>query len=612
MAELSKEACPYCGKSIEVPYGYNVPCPECGGSLNVKREPSSAPGRIGHSGPVTVHQGRTIRPLTPANYRPSGETLHVGQTGSRVSSTGITYADIGGLDDVIEELDMLVNGPVKYPEVWKQLGAKRTRALLLTGPPGCGKTLLVQALATETRRKCQVVQGAEIKGWLQGASEGNLIAAYNSVKPDGILVIDEVDAIGGKRDTMVNETNISIVSTLCSIMDGAQRSDKVTIIGTTNKPHMLDSALRRPGRFDLEFHVPPPSEAGRQDILAIHTRGMPLADNVDLSDIAKSSHGFTGADIAGVCSKVSQMLMRRAAQQLRDGMSSADVVSSLAITHSEFAAIVAETLPSLIREGYIQADEVHWSDVGGLEGVKKDLLQTIVWPLEHKDMLKQLNLRRLRGMLLYGPPGCGKTLLGKAVATESGYNFLAVNGPALLSKWMGSTEEAIRDLFNKARLAAPCIVFLDELESVAPTRGRGINTAMDRAVSQLLAELDGVRATADIFVIGATNRPELVDPAFLRPGRLDLQFEVPPPDLEARREILTIHLKGTPTTEGVSPEHLAEITEGFSGAMLELVCTEAKRLVMESGLRQGKSAGELVVSQRDLLQSVSQLADRAF
>lgn len=603
---MPKEICPYCEQEVDFEWGRKVRCPNCGEKVDVFDDEHPLV-------PLTTSSGYRTGSLMPKNLPSGSGRLHEGGSGGVGRGTGVSYSDIGGLENLIFELDLVVNGAKKHPQIWARLGRKHTRAVLLSGPPGCGKTLLAQALANQTGRKVCLIQGAEIKGWRQGASEGNLKAAYESVRPNGILIIDEIDAIGGKREQMVNETNVSIVSTLCSILDGAGQKDEVVVIATTNKPHMLDAALRRPGRFDLEITVPPPDEAGRKQIFEIHTKGMPMAPEVNLDKLAKRAHGFTGADIAGICAKISQKLLQRAVKELKEGSAEEKIIQNLCISQDEFSQIIAETIPSLIREGFVEIARVPWTDIGGLEEAKKELQRVVIWPLKYADLIKKMNLRQPKGMLLYGPPGCGKTLLAKGVATESEYNYLAVNGPALLSKWVGSAEEATRDLFWKARLARPCIIFLDEVESLAPVRGRSLGSDVtDRVVSQLLAEIDGVGALSDVFIIAATNRPDLVDPALLRPGRLDLQYEIPLPDAKARAEIIEIHLRNILVKiDDINIDWLVEATEGCSGAMIEWMCTSAKRMALERHIQSGMKE-ELKITTGDFQTTLEEIEERKY
>lgn len=598
---MPREICPYCNKKVTFPYGRNVPCPQCDQKVNIFDDEHPLEKR-------PVDSGYRVSLLS--EYTPRTAELHEGRPGNLAPSSGITYKHIGGLDEVITELDLMVNGARKYPELWKHLGRKLTRGVLLCGPPGCGKTLLAQAVANETSRKVCLIQGAEIKGWRQGASEGNLTSAFGSVRPNGILIIDEIDAIGGKREQMVNETNTSIVSTLCSLLDGAKNKDEVIVIATTNKPHMLDNALRRPGRFDVEINIGPPNLAGRIQIFAIHTDGMPFAQDFDLDALAKRAHGFTGADIAGACTHLQQLLLKRAVEKIRKGIPQKEIIKDSIVTQAEFYQIIDDTVPSLLRESFIEVSKMSWEDIGGLDQVKQELQKIVIWPLRYKEELQKLYLRQPKGMLLFGPPGCGKTLIAKAMAHESEYNFLTVNGPALLSKWVGSTEEAIRDLFWKARMAKPCVIFFDEIEAIAPVRGRATGGEVtDRAVSQLLAEIDGVSATQDIFVMAATNRPDLVDPALLRPGRLDLQFEISLPDKQARKKIFEIHLHEAPV-QNVNLEQLAELTDGFSGAEIEWASTSAKKRALERYIMSKNDESLLALIHNDLVSAIHEINKR--
>lgn len=596
---MPRETCPYCGERVELPYGRNIPCPSCREKVNVFDDDHPLERK-------SVESGYRVGSLT--EHTPRSKELHEGQAGNFAPSSGITYQNIGALDEVIAELDLLVNGSRKYPDLWKHLGRKQVRGVLLIGPPGCGKTLVAQAVANETKRKACLVQGSEIKGWRQGASEGNLISAYQSVRPNGILIIDEIDAIGGKREQMVNEINVSIVGTLCSLLDGAKYKDDVVVIATTNRPHMLDDALRRPGRFDVEIQIFPPDAKGRKEIFEIHTKSMPLAHDVDLQTLAKRAHGFSGADIAGVCASMNQRLLKYATEEIRTGTAQEEIIKNLVITQADFCQVLSDTIPSLLRENYVEVSKISWEDIGGLDEVKNELQRIVIWPLQYRDEMQKLKLRQPKGILLHGLPGCGKTMIARAMARESEHNFLAVNGPALISKWVGSTEEAIRDLFWKARMAKPCIIFFDEIEAIAPVRGRSLgNEVTDRAVSQLLAEIDGVSATQDIFVMAATNRVDLVDPALLRPGRLDLQFEIPLPDKSARKKIFEIHLRDSPL-RNVNLDQLVELSDGFSGAEIEWASTTAKKKALERYITLKNE--NLAVTNDDLVNAIAEISKR--
>lgn len=596
---MPRLTCPHCNEMVELPYGIKEPCPQCGEKVDVVHDDEDFPDR------KPAASGYRISSLS--EHTPRGTKLHEGRPGNLAASSGITYKHIGGLDEVVTELDLMVNGSRKYTELWKHLGDKKIRGVLLSGPPGCGKTLLAQAVANETNRKICLVQGSETSGWRVGASEGNLISAYESVKPDGILIIDEIDAIGGKREQMTNETSKSVVGTLLSLLDGAKNKDEVIVIATTNKPHMLDNALRRPGRFDVEIQIPPPDIAGRIQIFAIHTAGMPLAKDIKLEAFAEKAHGFTGADIAGACAHLQQLLLKRAVEKIRKGTPQKEIVKGLIVTQTEFCRVIDDTVPSLLRESYIEVSKMSWEDIGGLDKVKQKLQEMVIWPLLYKEEMQKLHLRQPKGILLYGPPGCGKTLIAKAMAHESEYNFLTVKGPALLDKWVGSTEEAIRDLFWKARMAKPCIIFFDEIEAIAPVRGRAVGGEVtDRAVSQLLAEIDGASAMQDVFVMAATNRPDMVDTALLRPGRLDLQFEVPLPDKTARKKIFEIHLREVPLGDS-NRDQLVELADGFSGADIEWACTTAKNKTLERYIASKiKTKKKMVVTHNDLVSAIQE------
>lgn len=594
---MPREICPHCNMEVEFAYGKNVPCPECREKVNVFDDEHPLET-------TTVDRGSRVS--TPSDYTPRETKRHEGRPGSTPPAHGgITYKQIGGLDDVIFQLDLMINGAKAYPDLWRRMGRKKARGILLIGPPGCGKTLLAQALANETGKKSCLVQGAEIKGWRQGASEQNLISAYESVRPNGILIIDEIDSIGGKREKMVNETNTSVVGTLLSIVDGAKYKDDVIIIGTTNRPYMLDDGLRRPGRFDAEINILPPDINGRIQVFSIHTAGMPLAHDINIEELARQAHGFTGADIAGACSQISRQMFETGVRRIRAGDPQNRIIKDMEISQKEFSKVIEDTLPSMLRENHVEVSTVQWQDIGGLANIKQELQDMVSLPLLYAQHIKTMKLRQPKGMLLYGAPGCGKTLIAKAMAYESGYNFIAVNGPALLTKWIGDAEEGIRDAFYKARLSKPCIIFFDELDAIAPVRGK--SDVMDRVVGQLLSEMDGVSPTEHVFVMGTTNRLDLIDPALLRPGRFDLPFEVPKPDKNARGEIIAIHLREVPV-RNVHIDELTQPTDGFTGADLEWMCTLAKKRALKRCIASKNQPLEIIHD--DLLHGIQEVKER--
>lgn len=609
--------CPHCNTEVTLSYGKRIPCTACGRSLNVtdngtgdekidylpdeKREVITTGSSTSTLADAPPRSERRYNPPSPGSNRSSDSS----------SIPRVTYRDIGGMDDIITKLDLLVNGATRYPKVWKHLGEKPIRCILLSGPPGCGKTLLAQALANAGNRKCNIIQGSETNGWRVGDSEQNLIREYQKVAPNGILIMDEIDAIGQKREKMNNETSHMVIATLLSILDGAKYRDNVIIIATTNKPDLMDAALRRPGRFDEEMYIPPPNIEGRKHIFAIHARGMPLAKDVDLGELAEKAHGFTGADIMGACSGVSHELLSIASKELEQGKAQDEVISKLFATRQRFLDKIGSTIPSVLREGFVPVSGIRWSQVGGLQEVKKELQRLIEWPMKYASEMKQLHLRQPKGMLLYGQPGCGKTLIAKALAGESGCNLLAIKGPALLNQMLGGTEAAIRNLFEKARQAAPCIIFLDEIDAIAPVRGTSTSSdALDRAVSQLLAELDGVQTLSDVFVLAATNRPELVDPALRREGRLDLQYEVPPPDEHARKEIFAIHLDGV-TISGITVKKLAELTPDHTGTKIEWLCRTAKKYTLQRFITSGGTE-TLCITRADFMKALDEVNTRTY
>ncbi len=498
----------------------------------------------------------------------------------------VTYDDIGGMKHIIQRIRELVELPLKHPELFKHLGIDPPKGVLLYGPPGVGKTLLAKAVANETDAYFIAINGPEIMSKFYGESEQRLREIFEEAKKHApsIIFIDEIDAIAPKRDEVVGEVERRVVAQLLALMDGLESRGNVIVIAATNRPEALDPALRRPGRFDREIEIPLPDKQGRLEILQIHTRNMPLAEDVDLLKLAEITHGYTGADLAALVREAAMHALRRYLPEidLSTDRIPSEVLEKMEVRMEDFIAAYKEIVPSGMREIYVEVPEVRWGDVGGLEDVKQQLREAVEWPLKHPEAFKRIGIRPPKGILLFGPPGTGKTLLAKAAATESGANFIAVRGPEILSKWVGESEKAIRQIFRRARQVAPAIIFFDEIDSIAPARGYRHDTSgvTDRIVNQLLAEMDGIVPLTNVVVIAATNRPDILDPALLRPGRFDRLIYVPPPDKEARLQIFRIHTRHMPLAEDVDLEKLAEITEGYTGADIEAVCREAAMIAL--------------------------------
>ena len=531
--------------------------------------------------------------------------------------SGKTFKDIGGLDDVLEEVERIIAGPSKYPGLFSALGGKLPKNFLLTGPPGTGKSLLAEAIAHETDRQFAIVQGGEIKGWRVGDSENNLIKAYEQLGGHGVFFVDEIDAIGGKREGMINETEKSIVTTLLNIMAGMKyKDDDVIIIGATNRPEGLDPALRRPGRFDKEVYLGVPNRDARRDILLIHAANMPLAEGIDIPHIADITHGYTGADIEGLCNILVLEATKKYTKLIEKGMDPEEVIKDINYTMADFLKAMKSITPSGMRDVIIEKPNVSWDQIGGNKVVKKDLKQILEWPQKYKSLMSNMNAEMPRGIMLYGVPGTGKTLIAKAIATESDYNFISIKGPEFLTQYVGASEKGVRDLFKKARQHSPTVVFLDELDSIAPTRKSGGEVTMQNVVSQMLTELDGVEKLSDVIVIGATNRPDLVDPALKRPGRLDLQYEIDIPDKKAREEIFKIHSKNAPFAKGITLKELAGMTENYVGAEIEGVVKLAKKYAMEEFIeKHGDSSEEKAhlckLAKKHFIQSLEQILPKS-
>ncbi len=530
--------------------------------------------------PLTFSVVRTRpRGIVRVTYRTRLKVLPEPVEGIRVPR--VTYEDIGDLEEAIQKIREMVELPLRHPELFQRLGIEPPKGVLLYGPPGCGKTLLARAVSNESDAAFYAINGPEIMSKYYGESEARLREIFEKAEKNApaIIFIDELDAIAPKREEVTGEVERRVVAQLLALMDGLKGRGQVIVIGATNRINAIDPALRRPGRFDREIEIGVPDRNGRLEILQIHTRGMPLAEDVDLEKLADITHGYTGADLAALCREAAMKALRRYLPEidLEQERIPVEVLKKMEVRMEDFMNAYKEITPTAVREVYIEIPKVRWSDIGGLESVKQELREAVEWPLKYPDRFKKLGIKPPKGVLLYGPPGCGKTLLAKAVATESEANFIAVRGPELMSKWVGETERGIREVFRKARTAAPAIVFFDEIDALVPRRGLGYadSGVTERAVSQLLTELDGIAVLEDVVVIGATNRPDILDPAVLRPGRFDRLIYVPPPDEKARLEIFKIHTRGMPLAEDVDLERLAKITQGYSGADIEAVCREA-------------------------------------
>jgi transitional endoplasmic reticulum ATPase len=506
----------------------------------------------------------------------------------------ITYEDVGGLDREIQRVREMVELPLRHPSLFKRLGIDPPKGVLLRGPPGCGKTLLAKAVANESEAHFISINGPEIMSKFYGESEKKLRKLFIEAeeKSPSIIFIDEIDAIAPKRETVTGEVERRVVAQLLALMDGLHGRGKVIVIGATNRPNSLDPALRRPGRFDREIEIKVPNEKGRLEVFQIHTRNMPLDKNISLKEFAQITHGFVGADISAVAREAAMAALRRYLPKidLESEIIDPELLEQMEVTKNDFEEALKEVLPSGIREVFVEVPNVTWDQVGGLEKLKQQLIEAVEWPLSNPTIFTRMGIRPPRGILLYGPPGCGKTLLARAVATESKANFISIKGPELLSKWVGESEKAIREVFRKAKMAAPCIIFFDEFDSIAPSRGRHTSDSgvSEKVLSQFLTELDGLEIMKDIVVIAATNRPDILDPALIRPGRIDRILLVSAPEIKARLQILSIFTKEMPLAANMNLENLIELTEGFSGADIETWCREAAMIALRENIRARK------------------------
>jgi len=507
--------------------------------------------------------------------------LVIGKAERTEKSRTLSYEDIGGLRPQVHRIREMIELPLRYPEVFERLGIDAPKGVLLHGPPGCGKTLIARAIANETEANFFSVSGPEVVHKFYGESEAHLrqIFAEAAQKGPSIVFLDEIDAIAPQREKVVGDVEKRVVAQLLALMDGLNRRQNVIVIAATNIPNALDPALRRPGRFDREIAVPIPDRNGRLQILEIHSRGMPLAKDIDMEHLSEITHGFVGADLEALCREAAMICLRRIMPDIDFAMAGIpyEQLSRLEVHMDDFLTALREVEPSAIREVFVEVPDVRWEDVGGLESLKARLIESVEWPLQYPHLFEQAGTRPPKGVMIAGPPGCGKTLLAKAIATESKVNFISVKGPALLSKYVGESEQAVREVFRKARQASPCIIFFDEIDALVPARGGGSTEShvAARVLSQVLAELDGIEELKGVLVLGATNRLDMLDPAVLRPGRFDEIVEIPFPDENDRLEIFRVHLRNKPIEPDIKPEDLASRTEGFSGAEIASACNKA-------------------------------------
>ena len=509
---------------------------------------------------------------------------------SEESLPEVTYEDIGGLTDEVKKIREMVEVPLKHPEVFERLGIEPPKGVLLHGPPGTGKTLLAKAVATESEANFILLNGPEIMSKFYGESEKKIRDIFEEAEKNApsIIFIDEIDSIAPKREDSSGEVERRVVSQLLTMMDGLQSRGKVVIIGATNRPNSIDPALRRPGRFDREVEIRAPDKKGRLQVLKIHSRGMPLTKDVDLDKLASVTHGFVGADISALTKEAAMIVLRRLLPKLElkeDEPIPEEVLKELKVCHKDFQDALKVVRPSAMREVLVETPNINWNDVGGLDKIKQELKEAVEWPLKYPESFIRLGIKPPKGILLYGPPGTGKTLLAKAVAKESEANFIQVKGPSLLSMWVGKSEEGVRKIFERARQVSPCIIFFDEIDSLAGKRGMEQGQKVtERVLNQILSEMDGIEDLSNVIVIGATNRPDMLDSALLRPGRFDRILLVGAPSKEGRENILNIHTKNMPLAKDVNKHKIVEMTEGYVGADIESLVREAAMLALRDNL----------------------------
>ena len=551
------------------------------------------------SGPVIVNDSTKI-----TVSEESAKAVQVSKEGGVPS---ITYEDIGGLGDAVGRVREMIELPLRHPELFKRLGVEAPKGVLLHGPPGTGKTLLAKAVANETNTSFYTIGGPEIMSKYYGESEEKLRSIFEQAEKNApsIIFIDEIDSIAPKREEVSGEVERRIVAQLLSLMDGMSSRGKVVVIGATNRVNAIDPALRRPGRFDREIEIGVPDRNGRLEVLQIHTRGMPLAKDVNLEKIADISHGFVGADLQSLSKEAGMRALRKILPEIDLSSQSIPVetLRKIIVTMQDFMDVVKEMEPSAMREVFVEVPDVKWEDIGGLSSIKQELQEAVEWPLKYQGVFAYADAMPPKGILLYGPPGTGKTLMAKAAANESEANFISIKGPELLSKWVGESEKGVREVFRKARQAAPCIIFFDEVDAIAPRRGGGMGAdshVTERLISQLLTELDGLEILTNVVVIAATNRPDIVDPALLRPGRFDRLLYVPPPDKNSRMQIIKIHTKKKPLAEDINMDDLVAHTEGYTGADIASLASAAVMLALREHVAKYEDPKEADSHQQEL------------
>ncbi len=529
----------------------------------------------------------------------------------------ITYDELGGLKNEVQKIREMVELPMRHPELFDKIGVEAPKGVLLYGPPGTGKTLLAKAVAGETNAHFISLSGPEIMGKYYGESEEKIREIFNQAEENSpsIIFIDEIDSIAPKRDEVSGEVEKRIVSQLLTLMDGMKSRGKVVVIAATNRPDSIDPALRRPGRFDREIEIGIPDDEGRFEILSIHTRGMPIDEKVDLEQISKTTHGFVGADLEVLSKEAAMRSLRRILPEidLDEEKISSEILQKIEITSEDFRDALKEVRPSALREVQVQIPNVSWDDVGGLDELKEELREAVEWPIKHKEAFDYVDVETPKGILLHGPPGTGKTLIAKALAKMTESNFISIKGPELLSKWVGESEKGVREIFRKARQAAPCIIFLDEVDALVPRRGSGGSEShvTESVVSQILTEIDGLEELHNVLIVGATNRLDIVDDALLRPGRFDRIIEVPNPDAKGRQNIFEIHTKKKPLASDVDIVKLVELTDGFSGAEIAAVANRAAITALKKYVGgKAQNAKDIKISQQELIDAIDKVKPR--